>query len=608
MVGNSKGGLQDKSYWFYNILKRSLVFLMDFAWKTNNMKTLFTILGALLTTVLMGQTFEAVNVPGVSDVADASRSVNFVDVNGDGWDDIFYSNGLAAGQSNVLLINQKDGTFLKVENDPIVLDNDRSDGASFADVDNDGDMDAAVVTFGANGSGRLNYFYRNNGDGSFTHEPANAICLDPTYSEMVTWIDANNDQYLDCMVTNSVQQLANLYYENQGDGSFLKRTDLAFTNEAVPTRGVDWVDYDGDGDSDIYLTNETSLAGNSLYRNDGPDQFTLVEDLTISTDQKVSAGSSWADIDNDGDLDLFVANWDGDANQLYFNNDGVFAEDLSSAIAQDTSYSFGSTFGDVDNDGDLDLFVCNSYLGGQNNSFLYLNDGNGGFSLDQQSDLSLDEGWTFGAAFGDYDNNGWLDIFLAKTQSEAEENVLFKNTGFGNGWVKFLLKGTTSNSSAVGAVVRLTTTINGSTVTQMRQISASSGYCSQNSMAVHFGLADAQSVESVEIIWPSGLEESYTDIAVEASYTVVEGDGISLSTADLYRQPEFKIWPNPAKDLVFLEAALPIDKVVVYNLAGQEIGTYSNHTASISTHEWTPGVYIIIAHIAGAVSVQRLVR
>ena len=93
---------------------------------------------------------------------------------------------------------------------------------------------------------------------------------------MATWIDANGDQYLDCMVTNSVQQLANLYYENQGDGSFLKVSNLEFTNEAVPTRGVDWIDYDGDGDSDSYLTNETNAVGNSLYRNDGPNQFTPI--------------------------------------------------------------------------------------------------------------------------------------------------------------------------------------------------------------------------------------------------------------------------------------------------------------------------------------------
>src|SRR5690554_2891862 len=119
---------------------------------------------------IKAQSFEETTFEGLTTTPSASRSANFIDVNGDGWDDIFFTNGPASGQNNMLYINNGDGTFTTVTDDDIVLDNDRSDGASFADIDNDGDLDAVVVTYGRNGTGKKNYFYRNTGDGTFEYE------------------------------------------------------------------------------------------------------------------------------------------------------------------------------------------------------------------------------------------------------------------------------------------------------------------------------------------------------------------------------------------------------------------------------------------------------
>jgi len=519
----------------------------------------------LISVSSFGQSYEETNFQDITTIPSASRSANFIDVNSDGWDDLFITNGPASGADNMLYINNQNGTFTTVTNDDITSDNDRSDGASFADVDNDGDLDAFVVTFGASGVGKKNYFYRNNGDGSFNYEPNIAMGIPLTYSEMATWVDINNDQNLDLYFTNSFGSLRNLYFENNGDGSFEQITNLEITDNLLPSRSVDWIDYDGDGDSDLFVTNESNQT-NSLFRNDGPDNFTQITNLAIVQDNNGSAGSSWADIDNDGDFDLFVANYDsnGQSNQLYFNTNGTFAEDTGSVIASPSTNSFGSTFGDVDNDGDLDLFVCNAYLAGQNTNFLYINNGFGDFTLDTSSDLANHQGWTFGAAFGDYDNDGWLDILLANNLDDDQSNSLYHNTGTGNNWVKLNLEGISSNSSAVGAVIRLTSVIDGNEVQQTRKIVGSSGYCGQNSYTIHFGLGDATAIDEIIVKWPAGTSESFSNLAINEIHPIVEGTG-KLGSAENNRV-DFSIYPNPAQDELTISSSklLGIGNLTLY--------------------------------------------
>lgn len=507
----------------------------------------------IFTPLLIAQSFEEVFLPDISTTSSASRSANFIDVNGDGWDDLFITNGPFGGQNNMLYLNNQDNTFTTVISDAIVNDNDRSDGASFADADNDGDLDAFVVTFGASGQGKKNYFYRNNGDGSFTYEPTIAMGLPLTYSEMANWIDVNNDQNLDLYFTNSFQNLTNQYFENLGDGSFQAVNNLSITDENLPSRSIDWIDYDGDGDNDLFITNEENEK-NSLFRNDGANNFTQITNLDIVQDIRSSVGSSWADIDNDGDFDLFITNYatNGQANQLYINDNGSFTENVGSVIASVNTNSFGSSFGDVDNDGDLDLLVCNAYLGSQTTNFLYINNGAGSFSLDMTSDLAVHQGWTFGCAFGDYDNDGWLDVLLANNLNDNQTNSLFHNTGTGNNWVKLNLVGTQSNYSAVGAKIRLRSIINADETWQTRNIAATSGYCSQNSYSVHFGLGNASIIDQIEVLWPSGLIETFTDIDVNRIYSIIEGDGVLGTNNDTLS--EIKIFPNPVKNMLTISS------------------------------------------------------
>ncbi|SRX74514.1 FG-GAP-like repeat-containing protein [Aequorivita antarctica] len=556
------------------------------------------------------QSFEETTFEDITTTPSASRSANFIDVNGDGWDDIFFTNGPAAGQNNMLYINNGDGSFTTVTSDDIVSDNDRSDGASFADVDNDGDLDAVVVTYGRNGVGRKNYFYRNNGNGTFEYEPTNAIGIPLTYSEMINWIDLNNDQYLDAYITNSVVSTRNLYFENQGDGSFEAVSGLSITSETLASRSINWIDYDGDGDSDLFVANENN-ANNSLFRNDGPDNFTQITNLPITQNGKNSAGSSWADVDNDGDFDLFVANWDGQNNQLFINDNGTFVEQTSSAIAAETGSSFGSAFADVDNDGDLDLLVCNSYFTGQETNSLFINDGTGTFSKDTSSSLANHQGNTFGCAFGDYNNDGWLDVILANTLNENQSNSLFKNTGSGNNWIKIRCVGDPSNGSAVGAKVRVRATINGNEIWQTRQIEAASGYCSQNSYTNHFGLGDASNVAEIEIQWPSGAVETFTDIQGNDSYLVFEGEGIQLSTTSQAKYG-YVIFPVPTEDVLVIN--FPKDelnsKIELFDLNGRKVKEETNNNAvsmEMDISHLNAGTYILKITNNNKVSSQKII-
>ncbi len=513
------------------------------------MKTIsLSVFFLLMSNFSFSQSFEKMNFPDITTTVSSSRSANFLDLNNDGLDDIFFSNGLSTGEKNMLYLNNGDGTFTTVTSGDIVQHNIRAVGASFADVDNDGDNDGYVVTWGSGGQPRRNYFYRNHGNGTFTFEENVAPNL--TYSETAIWFDANNDGFLDLYITNSASSLRNLYFENQKDGTFLQKTNATITLESKPSRSADWVDYDNDGDNDLFVTNEGNNK-NTLYRNDGNGVFTQITDNAIVQDFRDSMGSSWADVDNDGDFDLLVTN-NNQPNQLFINDgNGNFTEKTDSEIAEEITNSFGSVFADFDNDGDLDLFIGNAYSDTHFKNSISINDGNGNFTKDTTSVLANQEGWTYSAAFGDYNNDGWLDLILANNQNEAQTNSVFKNTGTGKNWTKIKLTGTNSNKSAIGTVLKLTAIINGNSVTQMRKIESASGYCSQNSLTAHFGLDNATEITKLEIKWTSGLTEIFNNISINSTNNLVEGTGM-MSVSES-RDFSANVYPNPVKDFLFID-------------------------------------------------------
>ena len=462
-------------------------------------------LGLLLLGTSLGyaQPFTRIDIGAlVSDQGD-SRSVNFVDYDNDGDLDLFVSNGPQAGSTNFLYRNDGEGVFTKIAEDPIVSDHTPSVGTTWGDYDNDGDLDLYVT----NWYGQPNQLYANNGDGTFDRITTGPPVADPGFSEAASWGDYDADGDLDLYVANSDGSLRNALYTNKGDGSFTRVDSGAPVTDTRASRSVSWVDYDADGDLDLFVTNEFSQV-NDLYRNlrveTGTPTFVRITTGAIATDEGSSISSSWGDYDNDGDLDLFVANA-GQNNALYTNNgDGTFAALTEGPVVNDGGSSYGSTWGDYDNDGDLDLFVTNAFRGLTTN-FLYANNGDGTFTRITDGPIAAETGWTYGSAWGDYDDDGDLDLFIAKVNDE--DNVLYRNdAAAGNHWFTLRLIGTASNTSAIGAIVRVKATLGGASVWQMREVTAQSGYTGQN-LRVHFGLGNATVIDSLRIEWPSGQQQ-----------------------------------------------------------------------------------------------------
>ncbi|HZV69974.1 MAG TPA: FG-GAP-like repeat-containing protein [Saprospiraceae bacterium] len=530
-----------------------------------------------------------------------SRSVNWVDVNGDGYVDCFISNGPQAGQNNMLYINDTHGGFAAVLDDPIVKDGMPSDGATFADIDNDGDLDAFVV----NWYNRNNLAYINDGTGKFTQVLDGAWVNHFGYSETASFGDYDNDGLVDLYVTNSDGNRKNFLYRNLGEHVMENVIGLPQVTDAGSSRSVNWTDIDSDGDPDLFVTNENSEK-DDLYRNDNDGVFVKLTEPEITKDLFSTMSSSWGDIDNDGDLDLFLAN-DGSKNQL-FRNDGNFdfTRILTTDISKTSAKSFSSAWADIDNDGDLDLFVTNAFQNGvrlKNN--LYLNDGTGHLTEVTNEVVLLDKGWSYGCAFGDYDNDGFQDLAVATTRfgNTDEPDYLYHNNGNDNHWILLSLKGTDSNSSAIGAKVRVKAVVNGATIWQMREISAQSAYCSQNDMRAHFGLGDATLVDSILIEWPSGIKQYRTVVLPDQILTIEE----DLVNAVKDEKPtfDFKVFPNPANSIIQLEAHLG-DNIsdllvevfgdtgqVVYRSTFPHIGGLWQHHLDLRKLRLIPGPYIV---------------
>lgn len=449
-----------------------------------------------------------------------SRSVNWVDVNNDHYIDCFISNGPRGGQNNSLFLNTGKGTFTALTSDSIVLDQAPSDGATFADVDNDGDLDAFVVNwYNVN-----NLFYLNNGTGHFKKITAGALVNNKGYSETAAFGDYNKDGYVDLYVTNSEGAKNNFLYLNNKDGSFTAQTNGKETQDTSASRCVNWCDLDHDNDLDLFVTNENKQH-ETIYRNDN-NYFTKITEGALLQDAGNTNSGSWADVDNDGDLDVFLAN-DGGFNSLFVNNGKFnFTKQRKDTVSKTAGHSFSSAWSDIDNDGDQDLFVTNSFSGKNKCvNFLYLNNGNGNFTRNVTDACSTDSAWSYGCAFGDYDNDGFQDLAVAtcRFNKTDEPDFLYHNNGNSNHWISLKLIGTKSNTAAIGAKVYVKAMIHGKTVSQLRELSSQNGYCSQNDLRVHIGLNTATTIEEIKICWPLGLVQSFKNVKADQFLVVEEG-------------------------------------------------------------------------------------
>lgn len=528
----------------------------------------------MMTDSVDAQTFTKITTGPVVTSPGDSRSVNWVDVNNDGLTDLFISNGKEGGQNNSLFLNSGNGAFTQIASDPIVNDNKPSDGATFADCDNDGDLDAVIV----NWYNEPNMFYLNDGSGNFSQQTTQAMIASGGYSETASWGDYDNDGLVDLFVTRSGATVAlrrNQLYHNDGGNVFTKILTGDPVMNTTRARSVNWTDIDSDGDVDLFVTIEGAANNNELmYRNDGNGTFTRITIGDLVNNGGSTISSSWGDYDNDGDLDVFLCN-DGSNNAL-FRNDGNFnfTKITGDPVTLANSHSFSSAWSDIDNDGDLDLFVTNAFnsVAAPLNNFLYTNNGDGTFTKVESGAPATDLSWSYGCAFGDYDNDGFEDLAVATTAFNGTDahDFLYHNDGNSNHWITIKLVGTLANQSAIGTKVRLTATINGTSVTQMREISAQSSYCGQNDLRAHFGLGDAAMITSITVDWPSATpDQVFENIENDQFITITEGQGLKVGSFE--STPEFMVYPNPANDILNIKAKnkTEIASIKIYDLSGK---------------------------------------
>ena len=459
-----------------------------------------------------------------------SRGGAWGDYDGDGFIDLFVPQiGPNAGSaSHFLYHNNRDGTFSRITTGAVAAVVSAGRGGVWGDYDNDGYLDLVLVN-----ANQTNYLFHTNGDGSFTAVPS-SVSSDIADSRGVTWVDYDNDGYVDLFRT-AFDQPRRLY-QNNHNGTFTRITQGAFLTVPGTYVGVAWGDYNNDGRPDLFLPQADEDAGlpSCLYRNDGGGTFTRVGAGTTLDGNFNSGGAAWGDYDNDGDLDLFVAclyapTRGSRPNLFYRNNgDGTFTS-LTSLPANDPEYqggaSTGCKWGDYDNDGWLDLFVANR--SGQND-FLYHNNGNGTFTKITNSIAVNDGADSESTAWGDYDNDGFLDLFVG---NYAGTNFLYHNNGNDNHWLEFRLIGTRSNRAAIGAKVRVHATINGQSSWQMREVPGGDGRNGQNSLFVHVGLGNAANADIVRIEWPSGTVQELSNVESGKFHTVTEPGGEPQLTA-----------------------------------------------------------------------------
>jgi hypothetical protein len=490
----------------------------------------------------------------------------WVDYDGDGNLDLVVANGVAtSGETNAIYRNNGNGTLTQITSGVVVTDVGNSLSVAAGDYDNDGLPDLFFGGVFGSIPSVLSLLYHNTGNGNF--ERITEGDLVNTYGNFIAvWGDYDNDGFLDIFLANTGG--TNFLFHNNRDGTFSPITvamSLPQPTGGKVANGAAWADYDNDGYLDMVLTG----GNNSLFHNNRDGTFTRVSGTPFDTDAGPSTEAVWGDYDNDGFLDLFVVNGNFDElqhhNYLYHNNgNGTFTKVLTEPFASDGGSFVVAAWEDFDNDGNLDLFVTRSTgFGTLQNNALYHNNGDGSFTSVTNSALVADSGHFGGIAWGDYDNDGFPDVFVAAGQP----SFLFHNQGNGNTWITFKLVGTVSNRSAIGAKVRVKATIHGKTYWQLREIDSLPG----SNPNPHFGLGDATNAEIVRIEWPSGSVQEFHDIAARQFLTVTEPS--RLVSASTNGTPRFILrgGRNMKYDIqtsANLAAWSPLFSVTITNLDG----------------------------------------
>lgn len=528
-----------------------------------------------LTDVILksGIKFQHVSAPEKKYIVESmSGGVLLIDFDRDGWQDIYFPNAPTVDMAlkgerarSSLYRNNSDGTFSDVAEKAGTAYPGFAMGGAVGDFNNDGWPDLYITCLGGN------VLYRNNGDGTFTDVTKTAGVADGRWSAGAAFGDIDSDGDLDLFVANYVDFKLNdlpgfgslptckfrgidvqcgprglkgagdSLFRNNGDGSFTDITKQAGVEDASGFYGMQvvWSDFGNRGRLDAYVANDSTA--NFLYRSEDAKfaDIGLTSGTAVSGDgsEQGSMGVAVGDYLHTGRFAIFATNFVDEYNVLYRNEGNYNFTDVSftAKVAQVSRpyVGWGTGFFDLDNDTWLDLLVVNGHvypqmdqissgLGYKQSKLLHINLGNGTFcdASSQAGPALTEKRASRGAAFGDLDNDGNIDVVVGDL--DAAPSVLRNEGGTGNHWIKLELAAVKGSPLAIGTRVKLVA----GGVTQTEEIRSGGSYLSQNDLRIHFGLGKAAKADLVEIRWPSGRVESLKDMPADRIHAILEGSGI----------------------------------------------------------------------------------
>ncbi len=467
------------------------------------------------------------------------RSSGWADFDGDGDLDL-----AALGHPELYYYRNDGGHFANLTKESGLILPEGGIGTQVADYDNDGDADVYITRDGWFGPGKKHLF-QNDGRAHFKDVTDQAGVGNENGSTFcASWGDFDRDGWLDIYLgngTGAIGDSTNVLFRNNHQGTFTDVAARAGVDNRKQTLSTAFGDYDGDGWPDLYLENFTQP--NVLYHNNGNGTFTDVTAQTgTAADQVDGFITFFLDYNNDGLLDIFVGNWSQydvvledrvagrathprDRSVLLRNNgNSTFTDVAEEAGLARALGTMSGVPGDFDYDGYLDLFLGNGgpTMERRELSTMFRNNGNGTFADVTAQVGVLNLGKLHGVTFADYDQDGDLDLYTpvgGARPGDQWENTLYRNEGFGNHWIVFQLKGTRSNRDGIGAKIR----VKAGDLFQFAEVASGYSFGCSNSLEQEFGLGKHSRVDQVEVQWPSGQIDRYQNLEADRFVLLEEG-------------------------------------------------------------------------------------
>ena len=517
--------------------------------------------------------------------------VSFADFDNDGWDDITYAseNGV-----DLYFFKNTNGVFNLVTFNGI-SNTSKAKQVIWVDYDNDGDKDFFVTAI----EGK-NAFYSNDGEMNFTDISSTiGIFQTDLFTYGASFGDIDNDGDLDLFISNRSPEDHNYLYRNDS-GIYVDITGTSgISLEGQLSFCSIFFDYDKDGLQDIYVSNDKEENINRLYKNLGDGVFQDVSDSSNAGVDVSAMSTTLGDFNNDGWFDIYITNTPFSqvssiqGNVLLKNNgDGTFTNVATETGTSFDSVGWGSVFLDADNDGLLDIYVSSSENGNGSliSSAFYHQQDDETFMIPQDIGFNTDLRESYSNAIGDINNDGKPEIVVG---NDTDNNFLWQNNTLNeNNWLKVKLEGVVSNKDGIGNTIE----INVDGQSQYRYTLAGEGYLSQNSFYEFFGTGLSNLIDYVKVTWTStGATETFNNIEANQSITIKEGIGI-LNDNNYIVEDLLSIYPNPSNDGVFKLSTKNNESntLKVYDLSGRLIFNVKNlkDNDEFSLNHCKKGIYV----------------